>query len=114
MISHSTHPSAFPMVMVFLWSLTEPVDDGACEQFSVAEDVVFMTWVCIPLGDGSRIRVSLAADDEMVSWQERLAHARELCSRSERVSDARGHRSVLVGDSLQPIAEDPELTNGRG
>ena len=53
----------------------------------------------------------------MVSWQERLAHARELFFffvESGRGSYARNHRSVLVGDSLQPCAVDPELTEGQG
>ena len=66
------------------------------------------------LGERTRIRIFLAADDEMVSRQERLVHARELFSRSERGSYARNHPSVLVGDSLQPIAVDPELTEGQG
>ena len=43
------------------------------------------------LSDGSQIRNSLAADEAMVSWQARLVLARELVSRSERASDARGH-----------------------
>ena len=64
------------------------------------------------LCDGSQVRVSLAADEEMVSWQARLVLALDLFSPSERVSHARGHRSA-VGDSLQPIAEDPELTKGQ-
>ena len=43
----------------------------------------------------------------------RVVHARELFSRSERGSDIRGYPSALVEDSLQTIAEDPELTEGR-
>ena len=50
----------------------------------------------------------------MVSWPARLVLVRELFFRSERVSDARGHWSVPVGDSWQPIVEDPELTKRQG
>ena len=56
----------------------------------------------------------MAADDEMVSWQERLVHARESFLRSERGSYARGHRSVPVEHSLQPFAVDPDLTQSQG
>ena len=82
---------------------------------SVAEDFVFFGDIGVhSLGDGSRIRISLAANDEMVSWQERLVHARDLFFRSERGSDARGHWSVPAEDSLQPIADDPEPTKSQG
>ena len=77
---------------------------------SFAKDVVFLRDVGMhSASDGSQIRISLAADAEMVSWQARLVLARELFSRSERVSDPRGHQSVF-GDGLQPLAVDPELT----
>ena len=77
---------------------------------SVTEDVVFLGDFGVhSLGDGSRIRISQAADDEVVSWR-----ACELFSRSERDSDARGRRSVQIENSLRSIAEDPELTEGQG
>ena len=42
---------------------------------SVTEDVVLFGETGVhSLVDGSRVRFSLAADDEMVSWQERLVH----------------------------------------
>ena len=45
----------------------------------LAQDVVFFGDMGVQfLGGGSRIRISLAADDEMVSWQERLIHACDL------------------------------------
>ena len=56
--------------------------------------------------------MSEAADDEIVSWRERRVHACELFCRSERDSYARGHRSVPIENSLQQIAEDPEVTEG--
>ena len=75
---------------------------------AVVEDVVLLG----DMGDGSRVRISLAADDARVSWQERLVHARGL-SRKERGSEARGHGSVPVEDRFQPAAEDPEVSKGQ-
>ena len=97
----------------FPWVSDEPVKDVLVRAFSVAKDVVLLGDMDVhSLGGGSRVRISLASDDEMVSWQERLVHARGHFSRRERGSEARG-RSVLVEDSLLPIAEDPELFKGR-
>ena len=48
-------------------------------------------------GFGSRVRTSQVADDEVVSWRE---HANELFSRAERNSDARGHWSGPLANSL--------------
>ena len=85
----------------------EPFEYVPVRAFSVAEDVVLSVDMGVhPLGDGSRIRISLAADDEMVSWQERLVGAHGLFSRGECDSGARGHRSFPVEDSLHPSAED--------
>ena len=57
----------------------EPVGHMSGRVVSVTEEVVFLDDMDVhPLGDGSRIRISLAAHDGMVSWQERLVHAREL------------------------------------
>ena len=50
----------------------------------------------------------------MVSWQERLVHARGQFSRSEGGCGARGHWSVLVEDSLQLIAEGQCGRDGQG
>ena len=52
-------------------------------------------------GGGSRVRISQFADDELVSWRERPAHAFEVFPRSQ---------SVLSGVSSRPAAGDPELT----
>ena len=65
------------------------------------------------LCDESRIRFPLTADEKMVSCKERFVHARELFSRSERGPDARDHWSIS-GDSPQPIAVDPEVTEDQG
>ena len=97
----------------FSWVSDEPVKDVLVQVFSVAEDVLFGNMGVHSLGDGSRVRISLATDDEVVSWQERFVHARGLFSRSERGSETRGHPSALVEDSLQPIADDHELSKGQ-
>ena len=108
---NSTHPLAFPMVMVFRGSLASLSRTCLCGAVSVAEDVVFLGDMGVhSLGDGSRICMSLTADDEIVSWQGRLVHARALFSCSERDSEARGHQSVFVEDSLRFLAEFLELT----
>ena len=62
----------------------------------------------------SQIRISLAADDEMVFWQERLVHARELFLHSGRVSHSRDQRSVPDGESVQQFGVDREMTEGQG
>ena len=65
----------------------------------VAEGVVLLAETGVhSLGDGTPIRISLAADDEMVSWQQRLVHACELFPRSERMSK---------------MSEEPEEFTGR-
>ena len=82
---------------------------------SVAKNVVVFGDMGVHrVGGVSQVRISLFADDEMFSWQERLVHERELFSRSARGSDARGHRSVPSEYIWQHIAEDPELTKGQG
>ena len=64
--------------------------------------------------DGSRVRTSQVADDEIVSLRERRFHAYEVFSRTERNSDARGHLSVPAENSLHPTVGDPELTEQHG
>ena len=64
--------------------------------------------------DGSRVCFSQVADDEIVSWRERPFHASRKFSRAERNSDARGHWSIPVENSLHPTAEDAELTEEHG
>ena len=82
---------------------------------AIAQDVVLFGDMDVHyLGDGSQIRISLAADDEMVSWQERLVHARILFSRSERGSDARGHQLLPFEDSMQPSAAASRDVEGSG
>ena len=58
------------------WSLASLLKTRPCGHFSVGKDVVLLGDMGVHyLGDGSGVRISLAADDEIVSWQERLAHA---------------------------------------
>ena len=64
--------------------------------------------------NGSRVRISQVADDEISSLRERRFHAYEVFSRTERNSDAPTHLSVLVENNLHPIAGDPELTDEHG
>ena len=116
MYSQSAPPSTsvsdgecFPLVF------DELVGDPPVQALSVAKDVVFPGDMGVhSLGDGSRVRISLAADDPMVSWHEQLVYARGLFSCSGRGSEARGHQSVSVEDRLQPSAEDPEMSKGQG
>ena len=114
MRSQSARPSARVFdVDGFSWVFVEPVGDMLVRALSVAKDVVFLGDMGVhSLRDESHIRISLTADEEMVSRLARLVLAREL-SRSERFSCARGQRSA-GGDSLQPIVEDPELTMRQG
>ena len=75
----------------FSWVSDEPVDDMLVRAVLDTEDVVFLGDMGVhSLGNRSRIRISQAADDEIVSWRKPRVHACELFSRSERDSDARG------------------------
>ena len=114
MNSQSAPPSArVSDVDGFSWISDEPVGNMPVRAVSVAEDVVFLGDMGVhSLGGGSRVRISRAEDNEMVSWQERLVHARDF-SRSEQDSDARGHRSVSFEDCSQPVAEELELAKGQ-
>ena len=80
---------------------------GKCELLSTSEAV---RKNMKPWSDGSRVRISQAADDKVVSWRERRFHAYEVFSRTERNSDARSHQSVPLENILHPTAGDPELT----
>ena len=53
----------------FSWVSDEPVDDMLVRALSVAKDAVFLKDM------GSQIRISLAANKEVVSWQARLVLA---------------------------------------
>ena len=72
------------------------VMEALMRAFSVTE-VLLGDMGVHPLGDLSRVRFSLTADEEVVSWQEQPVHAHDLFSRSERVSHARNHWSVPFG-----------------
>ena len=48
------------------------------------------------------------------SWRELRVHARELSSRSGRISDVQGHRAVQAENGSRPIAGDPEVTEDQG
>ena len=93
-VSSQSAPPSAPVFDVdgFSWVTDETVGDMLGRAVSVTEGVAVLG--VHSLGDGSRIRISQAADDEIVSWRERRVHACESFSRSERGSDARGHRSV--------------------
>ena len=66
-------------------------------------------------GDGSRVRRLQVADDEIVSWRERRAHADEFF-RSARIFAGRGHRSSwlrTVHDLLLEIPIQPSIILAR-
>ena len=75
----------------FSWVIHESVRD-------ILGRAVFVT----ERADGSRVRISQVADEEIVSWRERRFHAHEAFSGSGRNADARGHRSVPVDNNLFP------------
>ena len=99
-------------MIAFSWVSDELVNDMPVRVLSVAKDVVLgdrllgVSWACILYVTGHKVAFRLLADEEMVSWQARLVLARELFSRIERVSVARGHWSD-GGHSWQPIVEYP-------
>ena len=87
------------MVMGFPWVSDQSVDDMPVRAVSVGKDVVLICDMGVhSLGDGSRVRISLAGDDEMA----------KNCFRA--VNEVCGSWSVAVEDSLPFIAEDPELS----
>ena len=78
------------------------------EQFFVIENDVFLSDMRVHShADWSRVRISHVADDDTVSWRERRFQAYEVFSRTLRNSDARGHGSVPVENSLHPLLEIP-------
>ena len=77
----------------FSWVTDEPVRDMFGRAVFVTESDVFLGDMGVhSRADGSRVRFSQVADEESVSWRERRFHAYEVFSRTERNSDARGHR----------------------
>ena len=98
--SQSTPPSArVSNIDAFSWVIDEPVRDMLGRAGFVTHS----------RADGSRVRISPVADEEIVSWREHRFHTYEAFSRSKRNADARGQRS-LPGESvfLHPAAADPE------
>ena len=60
--------------------------DVPARALTVVKDVVFPRNLGMhSLRDGSQIRISLAVDEEIISWQALLFFARELLSLGERV-----------------------------
>ena len=102
MYSQSAPPSACISDGVCFPISDEPVEDVPVRAFYVAHDVVLLRVSRAgPLGDGPRVCISLAADDELISGQERLVHARGMFTRSEE-------------ESLQPTAENADMSKGQG
>ena len=93
----------------------ELVEDVSVWAFSVAKDVVLLADLGVrSLGDGSRARISLFADQEMSSGKNGSS-THVTCSRAVN----EGRRVVVTGQFLlrtvlQPTAEDPELSKGQG
>ena len=101
--------------MVFPGSLTNNVRDMLWRAvFAIENDVFLVDMGVHSRTDGSRVRISQVADDEIVSWHWRRFHAYEVFSRTERNSDARGHLSVPHENCLHRTAGDPELTEQHG
>ena len=68
----------------FAWVSGELVDDMPVRAHSVAKDVVFLgSWACNLWVTGQSFAFLMAADREIVTWQEPLVFARELISHSE-------------------------------
>ena len=71
------------------------------EPFFVAENDVFLGDMGVHArADGFRVCISQVANEEIVSCRERRLHVYEVFSRTERNSDARGHLSVSLENSL--------------
>ena len=111
--------SAPPSVCVsdddcFSWVSGQPVEDVLLRAVSVAEDVLWLGDMDVHcLGDGSRVRISLAADDEWLPGKN-ASSTHVDCSRAVN----EGLRLAVTGQFLQrhrsqPIAEDPELSKGQ-
>ena len=102
--SQSTPPSArVSNVDGFRGSLMNLFVTCLDEQFFVTENDVFLGAMGVhSQADGSRVRISQVADEEIVSWHELRFHAYEAFSRSERNADARSHQSVPVDNIPHP------------
>ena len=105
-VSQYHNPLAYSMLTVSSWVIGEP----AC---GVLGRAFFSLMVKVFLGDmgvycrgyGSRVGMLQVAYDGIVSWRERLAHAYELFSRSERISAVQGHWSVPVETVHDPLLD---------
>ena len=88
---------------VFFVGLHELAEDVPVQALSVAIDAALMLYMgAHSLVDTSRGCISLAAEVETVSWQERLVE-----------SGAHGHLSLLVEDGWHRITEDPDMSKGQ-
>ena len=105
--SQSTPPSArVSNIDGVSWVIDELVSDMLGR--AVNENDVFHGDMGVhSRADGSRVRRSEVADEEVVSFRERRFHADEAFSRDERNPDARSHRSVSVDNNLHTTAGDP-------
>ena len=91
------HALTFPILMGFSWVTDETVRDMLGRAVFVTESDVFLDDMGVhSRADGSRVRISQVADDEIVSLRERRFHAYEVFYRTERNSDAHSHQSVPV------------------
>ena len=94
------NPLAFPMVIVsrgFLTSLSKTCLCGQCLLLSMLSS--WVTWSCT---------LWLTGHEFAFLWLQTIRWS----PGCERGSHARNHWSVPVEDSLQAIAEDPELSKG--
>ena len=107
--SQSAPPSARVFnVDGFSCVIDEPVRDMLGRAVFVTENDVFLGDVGVrSRADWSRVRISLVADDGIVSWRERRFHAFDAFPRNERNADVRSHRSVPFDNSFFPLLEIP-------
>ena len=109
---HSVSSESFPPsarvsnIDGFSWVIDSPVRDMLGRAVFVTENELFLS---APEFAFQRSRTM-----QIVSLRECRFHAFEVFSRTERNCDARGHRSVLVENSLHLPAGDPKLTKEHG
>ena len=105
------HPLAFPMFIVFRESSQNLFVTCLGDQFFVTENDV----VCISRAMGRKFAFHRSLTKKFSLGGSVVGfHAYEVFSRTERNSDARGHRSVPIENSVHFAAEDPELTEEHG
>ena len=77
----------------FSWVIGEPVRDMLGRKFLSLRMMSFwVTWGVQSRADGSRVRISQVADEELVFLREGRFHAYEAFSRNERNASARSHQ----------------------